>query len=143
RCTTAAEEIFRAIAKTISKYQDKVYLSKEENDRLQRLIDVILKPEIKRERQFSCSDCGERFTLMGKLNSHRIMIPSGKNPYRCDECGKCFVQRGALDSHMRVHTGLNLHRCRDCGKGFVYVRGLNSHWKIHTKEKLKGCHITE
>ncbi|XP_029610832.1 uncharacterized protein LOC115195174 [Salmo trutta] len=232
RCTTAAAEIFRAVAKTLSKYQDKVYLSKEENDRLQRLFDIILKPEIKlyrtdfqqfivseeelspvqqhckqnwspslgqndwnpiqikeeheerriiqvnedsvftpawvkiyydhyttlhksssqiqseeyidktasteqiktepkeedsseptsesqplriskrtltekdtlsskvrksmdlkspvhrrsytemREKPFCCSDCGERFTLMGKLNSHRIMMHSGKNPYR-------------------------------------------------------------
>ncbi|XP_029612421.1 uncharacterized protein LOC115196060 isoform X2 [Salmo trutta] len=47
RCTGAADAIFRAVAKTISEYQDNVYLSKEDNGRLQGLLDVILKPEIK------------------------------------------------------------------------------------------------
>ncbi|KAL1022275.1 hypothetical protein UPYG_G00024530 [Umbra pygmaea] len=47
RCTTAADEIYIAVAKTISEYQDKVNLSKEENDHLQMLLDIILKPEIK------------------------------------------------------------------------------------------------
>ncbi|KAK6325244.1 hypothetical protein J4Q44_G00045860 [Coregonus suidteri] len=47
RCTGAADETFRAVAKMISEYQDNVYLSKEDNDRVQGLLDIILKPEIK------------------------------------------------------------------------------------------------
>ncbi|XP_041736865.1 zinc finger protein 391 [Coregonus clupeaformis] len=44
RLTAAAEEIFGAVAKTIAEYQEEVYRSKEENGRLQRQLDIVLKP---------------------------------------------------------------------------------------------------
>ncbi|XP_041701167.1 zinc finger protein 239 [Coregonus clupeaformis] len=250
RCTGAADETFRAVAKMISEYQDNVYLSKEDNDRVQGLLDIILKPEIKlyradfeqfivsevefppeqqyceqewspslgdgwnsiqikeeqdaswpqpkwrrtrtekgksfisskgrksmdlkssvqrrshtEDKSFYCSDCGERFTQMGKLNSHRIMIHSGEKPLRCDECGKCFAQWGYLDSHMRIHTGVNCgkvftqsdsfepslttskghtgekrYRCGECGKSFSNAGSLNYHRRSHTEKKPHRCH---
>ncbi|XP_055764400.1 oocyte zinc finger protein XlCOF8.4-like [Salvelinus fontinalis] len=302
RCTGAADEIFRAVAKTISEYQDNVYLSKEDNRRLQGLLDIILKPEIKlyradfeqfivsevefppeqhhfeqewspdlgqddwnpiKEEQeefsviqeeedsvftpawvksdydqystqssqtqseeykdrskpkevhsskptsgsrpqpksrrtqaekgkrfisskgrtsvdlkspaqrrcqtevksFCCSDCGERFTQMGKLNSHRIMIHSRGNQFRCDECGKCFAQWGYLDSHMKIHTRVNCGKvftqsdrfkpslttlkdhtgekfycCGECGKYFSNAGSLTYHRRSHTEEKSHRCH---
>ncbi|XP_055785635.1 oocyte zinc finger protein XlCOF8.4-like [Salvelinus fontinalis] len=304
RCTGAADEIFRAVAKTISEYQDNVNLSKEDNGRLQGLLDVILKPEIKlyradfeqfivsevefppeqqhfkqewspdlgqddlnpiqikeeqeecriiqeeedsvftpawvksdydqystqssqtqseeykdrtkfkevdsskptsgsrpqpesrrtqtekgksfisskgrksmdlkspvqrrrhtEDKSFCCSDCGERFTQMGRLNSHRIMIHSRGNKFRCDECGKCFAQWGYLDSHMRIHTRVNcgkvftrserfepslttlkdrtgekLYCCVECGKYFSNTGSLNYHRRSHTEKKSHRCH---
>ncbi|KAK6311397.1 hypothetical protein J4Q44_G00170610 [Coregonus suidteri] len=44
RLTAAAEEIFGAVAKTTAEYQEEVYRSKEENGRLQRQLDIVLKP---------------------------------------------------------------------------------------------------
>lgn len=46
----AAPELFRAVEKTITKYQGKYSLSKEENARLQKLLDILLQPEIKLHR---------------------------------------------------------------------------------------------
>ena len=45
RLTAAAEEIFGAVEKTIAEYQEEVYRSKEENGRLQRQLDIVLKPQ--------------------------------------------------------------------------------------------------
>ncbi|KAK6318481.1 hypothetical protein J4Q44_G00117720 [Coregonus suidteri] len=46
----AVPELFRAVEKTITDYQGKDCLSKEENDRLQKLLDILLKPEIQLHR---------------------------------------------------------------------------------------------
>lgn len=40
RLTAAAEEIFCAVKDTVLEYQSEILRSKEENERLQRLLDV-------------------------------------------------------------------------------------------------------
>lgn len=40
RLTAAAEEIFRAVKETVVEYQSEILRSKEENERLRRLLDV-------------------------------------------------------------------------------------------------------
>lgn len=40
RLTAAAEEIFRAVKETVQEYQSEILRSKEENERLQRLLNV-------------------------------------------------------------------------------------------------------
>lgn len=50
RLTVAAEEIFGAVEKTIAEYQEEVSRSKKENDRLQKILDIVIKPEIKLQR---------------------------------------------------------------------------------------------
>lgn len=40
RLTAAAEEIFRAVKDTVVEYQSEILRSKEENERLRRLLDV-------------------------------------------------------------------------------------------------------
>lgn len=50
RLTVAADEIFGAVEKTIAEYQEEVSRSKKENDRLQNILDIVIKPEIKLQR---------------------------------------------------------------------------------------------
>ncbi|CAF92179.1 unnamed protein product, partial [Tetraodon nigroviridis] len=53
RLTAAAEEIFRAVKETVQEYQSEILRSKEENERLQRLLNVTVQrlllqqPEVK------------------------------------------------------------------------------------------------
>ncbi|KAL0984724.1 hypothetical protein UPYG_G00145880 [Umbra pygmaea] len=47
---SAAEEIFGAVEKTIAEYHEEVSRTKEENDRLQKLIDIVTQPDIKLHR---------------------------------------------------------------------------------------------
>ncbi|XP_055764026.1 zinc finger and SCAN domain-containing protein 22-like [Salvelinus fontinalis] len=92
------------------------------------------------DTSFCCSDCGERFTQMGKLDAHR-KAHKGKKPHRCDECGKCFTQVGYLNYHRKTHTGEKPHRCHDCGKCFYRVGDLTLHMRIHTGEKPLCCQV--
>uniref|UniRef100_A0A673XHK4 Zinc finger protein 32-like n=1 Tax=Salmo trutta TaxID=8032 RepID=A0A673XHK4_SALTR len=50
RLAVAVDEIFGAVEKTITDYQEEVSRSKDENDRLQRLLEIALKPELKLHR---------------------------------------------------------------------------------------------
>ncbi|KAL0965138.1 hypothetical protein UPYG_G00277300 [Umbra pygmaea] len=50
RLTAAAEEIFGAVEQTIAVYQEECCRTKKENDRLQKLLDLVIKPEIKLHR---------------------------------------------------------------------------------------------
>ncbi|XP_034023237.1 zinc finger protein 8-like isoform X2 [Thalassophryne amazonica] len=46
RLTAAAVDIYGFVEKTVLEYQDEVYRTKLENQRLQRLLDLVYKPEI-------------------------------------------------------------------------------------------------
>ncbi|KAL0977862.1 hypothetical protein UPYG_G00162320 [Umbra pygmaea] len=50
RLTAAAVEIFGKVEKTIIEYEDEISRSKEENERLQKLLDLVIKPQIKLHR---------------------------------------------------------------------------------------------
>lgn len=50
RLTAAAEEIFEVVEQTIAEYQEECFRTKEENVRLQKLLDIVIKPVIKLHR---------------------------------------------------------------------------------------------
>ncbi|XP_051270982.1 zinc finger protein 182-like isoform X1 [Dicentrarchus labrax] len=50
RLTAAAMDIYGFVEKTIIEYQEEVYRTKLENQRLQRLLDLVYKPEIRLHR---------------------------------------------------------------------------------------------
>ncbi|XP_078146648.1 uncharacterized protein LOC139932502 [Centroberyx gerrardi] len=50
RLTAAAEEIFGLFEKTVAEYEDKVHRSEQEIRRQRKLLDVVLKPEVKLHR---------------------------------------------------------------------------------------------
>ncbi|CAB1341344.1 unnamed protein product [Coregonus sp. 'balchen'] len=55
RLTAAADEIFGAVEKTVAEYQEEITRSKEENEKLRKLLDIVLKPVIKLHRAASQS----------------------------------------------------------------------------------------
>lgn len=50
RLTAAAVDIYGFVEKTINGYQEEVHRAKMENQRLQRLLDLVYKPEIRLHR---------------------------------------------------------------------------------------------
>ena len=50
RLIAAAVEIFGVVENTIVEYQEEVSRSKEENKRLQNMLDLVMKPQIKLHR---------------------------------------------------------------------------------------------
>lgn len=50
RLTAAAVDIYGFVEKTVIDYQEEVYRTRLENQRLQRLLDLVYKPEIRLHR---------------------------------------------------------------------------------------------
>ncbi|KAI9534219.1 hypothetical protein NQZ68_014515, partial [Dissostichus eleginoides] len=50
RLTAAAEEIFALFEQTIAELKEELSLSKEENERLQKLLDAVLQPQLRIHR---------------------------------------------------------------------------------------------
>ncbi|MEQ2210739.1 hypothetical protein XENOCAPTIV_018441 [Xenoophorus captivus] len=50
RLTAAAVDIYGFVEKTVVEYQEEVYRTQQENQRLQRLLDLVYKPEIRLHR---------------------------------------------------------------------------------------------
>lgn len=50
RLTAAAEEIFGLFERTIAEYEEELSRSKWENERLRKLLDAVLKPEVRLHR---------------------------------------------------------------------------------------------
>ncbi|CAB1327754.1 unnamed protein product [Coregonus sp. 'balchen'] len=65
RLSAAAVEIFGAVEKTIAEYQEEICRSAEENERLRRLLDMVIKPEIKLHR---AGRSGSVFVIIGSDN---------------------------------------------------------------------------
>lgn len=79
RLTAAAVDIYGFVEKTITDYQEEVYRTKMENQRLQRLLDLVYKPEIRLHRagMFVRSHRALRLVgsaAAGSLNPHQHLV---------------------------------------------------------------------
>lgn len=84
RLTAAAEDIFRAVKDTVVEYQSEILRSKEENERLKRLLNVAVQR-----------------LLLQSGEEHRLTALTGKNQRKCPSgsshielCGsyRCYPQ---------------------------------------------------
>ncbi|XP_040177250.1 oocyte zinc finger protein XlCOF7.1-like isoform X2 [Rana temporaria] len=91
------------------------------------------------DKLFSCSDCGQCFSLKSSLLVHqRSHKEDGQ--YSCPLCGKCFVKWYDFDRHQRSHTGEKLHQCLQCGKCFEHRYNLTIHKSSHAADDgLQAC----
>ncbi|CAL8277417.1 unnamed protein product [Lota lota] len=83
-----------------------------------------------RDRRFTCTYCGKRFTSSRSLETH-VRVHTGERPYSCAQCGKRFTQSGHLKTHQSVHTGERPFACEHCGKRFAGKQNLRIHQQKH------------
>lgn len=86
RLTAAAEDIFRAVKDTVVEYQSEILRSKEENERLKRLLNVAV------QRLLLQSGEEHRLTALTGKNQPKCQCPSGSS--HIELCGsyRCYTQ---------------------------------------------------
>ncbi|TDH09089.1 hypothetical protein EPR50_G00082990 [Perca flavescens] len=56
RLVAAAEEIFGLFERTIAEYEEELFRSKQKNERQRKLLDAVLKPELRLNRAVLSAD---------------------------------------------------------------------------------------
>ncbi|CAB1320618.1 unnamed protein product, partial [Coregonus sp. 'balchen'] len=163
RLTAAAVEIGGVVERTITEYQEEISRSKEENERLRRLLDFKQhRTEIKTEPD------GEDYTVSEATSASQSLSegylgcsaaqsensgsdnevesggqPSGSKPL---ESSRKWAKK-ELSFHTiaggRATTNASPYCCKLCGSTFVYIGPLVNHVKnVHTKH-TKMCGVCE
>ncbi|CAB1331674.1 unnamed protein product, partial [Coregonus sp. 'balchen'] len=146
RLTYAAEEIFGVVEKTIVEYQEEVV-------RLQRLLDIVLQPEIKLHRaanpdcfaaQSENNESGSGMENGGPAIGFKAVKSKRKNMVKGQS--SCITVKGSTStqlSHLKSprQSFASPCCCKVCGKFFNYMSTLIRHVKTHTGDKDNQCGV--
>lgn len=102
----------------------------------------------KRERNYNCIYCGERFTEFHMLHCHiKCLHPEITPPYdsndstnKCHVCDKILPSGFALYDHLQKHDSKKF-LCSTCGKTCSTSTLLKVHEAIHSDVKPYTCKI--
>ena len=104
----------------------------------------------KRERNFVCEVCGQRFYQKRYLVHHKAVIHDGKQSKKygrfvCAVCHKVCSQKHHLKQHMEMHCEKRERNfvCEVCGKGFFSKKNLASHKRVHENSAFPCPHCAK
>ncbi|XP_051811661.1 zinc finger protein 135-like isoform X1 [Acanthochromis polyacanthus] len=155
RLTAAAEEIVGLLEATVADYEDRVERSEREICRQRRLLDAVLKPEVRLYRadvqqllvnneKEKMEKSGSEAETDGRRNQskdrHESETQNG-NRFCCSLCGKRFSKMTGLSYHLKIHSGEKSFSCSVCRKKFRKKGHLKYHALIHTGVKPFSCSV--
>lgn len=81
----------------------------------------------KRQRQFECEVCAEKFHRKTHLKQHLFAKHAGHYRFSCDKCGKGYLLESRLKRHQASHK---THTCEVCSMAF-------EKWSLFVAHKQK------
>ncbi|XP_037676457.1 zinc finger and BTB domain-containing protein 32 isoform X2 [Choloepus didactylus] len=87
-----------------------------------------------RERPYSCSVCGKRFSLKHQMETH-YRVHTGEKPFSCGLCPQRSRDFSAMTKHLRTH-GAAPYRCPLCRAGCPSLASMQAHMRGHSPSQL-------
>lgn len=107
-------------------------------------MDSDVKMDGERSRNFTCEECGKKFTHISSIKRHMLKHREGEPPvvYQCLACSKTFQYNSSLKRHLKLHseeTSGKAYTCKECSKAFMYATSLKRHLKTHSGKEIYPC----
>ena len=107
-------------------------------------------------KNFSCKDCGKKFTADRNMKRHIYTVHEGHKDYKCKHCNQYFGLKQVMERHIenahnnqtevivkldpKIKIKIKNHKCEVCGKSFTQVANLKKHIDdVHLKIKDYLC----
>ncbi|XP_052129868.1 gastrula zinc finger protein XlCGF8.2DB-like [Frankliniella occidentalis] len=120
--------------------RNKVYSCSECGVKCHSSADLHTHLRLHLSKYFKCTFCTETFCSKADLNRH---IHQHRRPFKCEVCNARFVRENNLVYHMRSHTVKNLFTCDICNGSFVHKHNFVHHMRTHTGEKPFECDVCQ
>ena len=99
-----------------------------------------------KERNFVCSECGERFRSKGQMELHatRRHNPDTRPRIPCEECGKLFRIQADLRNHLSRHVFVETNKNFPyAGTSLVWMQWAQLHPQIFRKTNFAPTDFEE
>ncbi|XP_047484699.1 uncharacterized protein LOC125036262 [Penaeus chinensis] len=112
-----------------------------EEEKLQGTVSDEIFPKFRRDKSYSCMECGATFPSLLTLTVHSQSSHTTEATLEtCEHCGKSFIQIKEIREHKNTNLGNQPMSCEQCAKSIIQGGLMHQHYKTNEEEKQVEVH---